>query len=229
MKNRLFYNTIVIVLIVIASISIFLMYKTLDYNDYTLDVVALKEVLTPKKETLAILIEQENGDYLESESNSWPTDDYVYNPTKSGCVDKDGNEINEALSFDTNTNKASIRTIKSLQCYLYFDIKSVPTVTSATISSLDNEISTRITNITFDQVVNVSHYYLVINNVTLEYDGLNMTPNNTEDIPCYEGDTQYSFEVYAVTTNGVTTNSYNGTITSSNEMAPCFSGDRGID
>ena len=103
---------IILLLIVIESITLFLAYKSLNSKVYE------EEINTSKNNMFAILIEQDDGSYKES--STWPTDNYIYNSSLSGCVDYSGNKLNGALSFDEETKVATVNTKTSAKCYLYF-------------------------------------------------------------------------------------------------------------
>ena len=64
---------------------------------------------------MAILIENENGDYIESTSNTWPGEGYEFNTDLSRC------ENGGKLSWDGS--KITLRTSSSDKCYVYFNKK----------------------------------------------------------------------------------------------------------
>ena len=69
----------------------------------------------------AIMLEQEDGTYKEDNSNIWPADEIrIYDQDKSGCVDTNGNKIENSLSYNTDTRNVSIRTKEVSSCYIYF-------------------------------------------------------------------------------------------------------------
>ena len=72
--------------------------------------------------SLAIMVERHRGegDYVEQESTTFPTDkDYV--ASLSGCVDADGKDIPDALTYEGG--KATIIADSSAFCFLYFKIR----------------------------------------------------------------------------------------------------------
>ncbi|MBQ7031774.1 MAG: hypothetical protein IJN13_05380 [Bacilli bacterium] len=74
----------------------------------------------------AIMLEQDDGTYDESGSNTWPTDgERVYDQKLSGCIDANGNSIDNALSYDAVNNKVILRTQQASMCYLYFSFPPV--------------------------------------------------------------------------------------------------------
>jgi len=114
-KNIL--RVVIVFLVLLEITSIFLMWKSANNKDITLNDVKLKGV--NKNSGLAIMIEQEDGTYKESSSNTWP-EEMMFNEEKSGCIDNDGNTIDGALTYEGGI--ANIKTKSSSYCYLYFDI-----------------------------------------------------------------------------------------------------------
>ena len=84
--------------------------------------VKLKEPLQNKQ--FALMLEQEDGNYLESEGEL-PTDGYHFNKEKSGCVDINGKIINDALDYDYYNHVVLLDTSKTSYCYLYYDIETI--------------------------------------------------------------------------------------------------------
>ena len=70
----------------------------------------------------AIMIEQSDGTYKESDSKVWPTIGYDYDEEKSGCVDELGNTINGILTYDVVNRLARVKTNKAATCFLYFEL-----------------------------------------------------------------------------------------------------------
>ena len=109
-----YVKLIVVLLIVIESITLFLAYKSLN------NPVDKQEYKYENNNIFAILIEQDDGSYKES--SSWPTGEFIYNDSLSGCVDYSGNALNGALSFNEETKVATVNTKTSTKCYLYFNV-----------------------------------------------------------------------------------------------------------
>ena len=66
--------------------------------------------------TLAIMYENDNGEYVESTSSNWLGDGYTFNATLSKC--KNGSKI----YYDSATNKVMVEANTNDRCYVYFDI-----------------------------------------------------------------------------------------------------------
>jgi len=121
-KRRRFYNIAIVCLVVIESIFIYLSYRSFGNKEMILDEVNLTAGKPVEKDNLfAFMIEQENGEYVKSDLDTWPTD-MVFNAAKSGCIDADGNTIEGALVFDNTTHMATLTTNATAYCYLYFSI-----------------------------------------------------------------------------------------------------------
>ncbi len=71
---------------------------------------------------LAIMVESDykTEKYTKWENKEFPTNGYTLNRIKSGCVDKNGNNI-DALTYNEDNKTISIKTKQSVYCYLYYD------------------------------------------------------------------------------------------------------------
>ncbi len=119
MKKDKVKSFIVLALILVEITSMFLMYKSLSDKETTIDDVAIKENNIVNKDIFALMIQQSDGNYTKSSSSTFPTDGYTFNETLSGCVDKNGNKIENALI--KNGNEITLRTKQTSYCYYYFD------------------------------------------------------------------------------------------------------------
>ena len=123
MKSKVLKNSIVSLLVIIECISVYLGYRSLqERNNFELPNVSM----APKKNksSLAIMLNEGDGLYVESTNSEWPGSDYIYNAEKSGCLDANGLAIpGNPISYDTNTRKAQVSSNKTSYCYLYFDKK----------------------------------------------------------------------------------------------------------
>ena len=72
--------------------------------------------------TLAIMYENDNGEYVESTSSNWLSDGYIFNESLSKC--KNGSKI----YYDDATNKVMVEANTNDRCYVYFDIYKTPTL-----------------------------------------------------------------------------------------------------
>jgi len=120
-KSRKIMLAFCVVLLVNVEISmIWLMKESLPKNNIP-NILTEENII--KNNAFAIMLEQSDGNYVESSDKIWPSD-MIFNNEKSGCVDKDGNIIENALLFDTTSNTATVYTETTGNCYLYFDLSS---------------------------------------------------------------------------------------------------------
>ncbi len=112
------YNLIIVLLIIMEFFFMFLSIKS--FNNKDLD----KYIFGINNETnkmLAIMLEDENGDYKPYNSESFPEFPYIFNSELSQCIDIKGNIIKDAISYDEDTNLANVVVTKTSQCYFYFN------------------------------------------------------------------------------------------------------------
>ena len=105
--------------ILLVEISnVFLMWKNLAKKEINNNLINKDN----KEEIFALMLEQEDSTYQVSDLTVWPTN-MKYNRELSKCMDKNGEIIENVLSYDEDTNIAILETNKTAFCYLYFDIK----------------------------------------------------------------------------------------------------------
>ena len=169
MKRKRIVSTFVVVLVIIEIISIFLVYKSGSNRKTILDNVKLNEI--DKYSGIALMLQQSDGTYKESESSNWPTNGYMFNKELSGCIDGNGNTLENALTYKNGT--LTIKTRTNASCYLYFDI---PNLNSLCESYDDiNKCSKRED---LDQVNGIW-------DSTLEDDGYRYTGTNPDNYICF--------------------------------------------
>ena len=101
----------------LVTLSIITIIKLNDKKEVVLDNVKLKESIN---NTFALMLEQSNGTYEESTDTEWPSEGYTFNSKMSGCVDSNGNTLENALTYKNGAIKLKTRT--NAMCYIYFDI-----------------------------------------------------------------------------------------------------------
>jgi len=126
-KKINFYAIAVISLVLLESIFVYLSYKSFNNNDtYMEEVNLLEEANLDRNNMFAIMLGDKNGIYTESDSNKWPTDgSYSFNASRSGCIDANGNTLEDVLSFNASSWTATLTTNTTAYCYLYFDLDQV--------------------------------------------------------------------------------------------------------
>lgn len=118
-KKRYGIIFIVTFLVIVEICMVFLMYKSSSNKQTLLDDVNLSE---QESSMFAIMLEQNKGQKDYTESTTWPNgSEYQYNESSSGCINKDGDKIENALSFSKENNIATVNTNDTSYCYLYFD------------------------------------------------------------------------------------------------------------
>ena len=116
-KNIKHYKLVIALLIVMEIFFVFLSIKS--FNNKNLD----KYIVGDNNKTnkmLAIMLEDENGDYKPYNSETFPEFPYIFNSELSQCMDIKGNTIENAISYDEDTNLANVIVTKTSQCYFYF-------------------------------------------------------------------------------------------------------------
>ncbi len=117
---------LIMILAIMEVCSIFLTWKSLSHKITIIDNVKFKEENKKEKKAVAIMLNDGNGSYKESESTTFPKVGYIYNTQKSGCIDTTGKEVVNAISYESG--KVSLRLNQKLYCYLYFDKKEKPII-----------------------------------------------------------------------------------------------------
>ena len=109
----------VIILLIITILSLTYGIKYLNKTKYEeLPEVKLKERVE-KEKSFAIMISDDGNNYQEYKNNEWPGDNYKYKEAQ--CIDSKGNLVDDVISFESD--KATIKTDKTIYCTLYFDHK----------------------------------------------------------------------------------------------------------
>ena len=118
-SNKKINFLLIITLIVVEIISLFLTVKSFLNKNNSIDKINTDY---NSGEMFAILVENDNGEYIESTALSWPSNDtYSYNASRSVCINSKGETIENALTFNRSSNEARIKTQEAVYCYLYFD------------------------------------------------------------------------------------------------------------
>ena len=137
---------------------------------------------------LTLMLEQEDGTYQESTSNTWPGEGYIFNSELSSC--QNGGE----LSYDSENNKVILYNNKSDGCYVYFDIYiyNKPVINSINLTEATNN-SITISVLATEETNPISNYYYIINDGTPV-----STTSNTYTFSGLDSGTTYTIKVYVV-------------------------------
>ena len=126
-------SNILIIIIFVVIICIFTICNLNNNNEIILDEITNEEEY---KNVMAIMIEEKNEDgtyyYKKSNDKKWPID-MAFNSEKSRCLDKNGNKIEGALSYNPVTRIAKVNTTTTSYCYLYFDLDKEPPINNNVI------------------------------------------------------------------------------------------------
>ena len=187
----------VIVLIITLSI-------TLSKSD---DNVVLSDNANDKKlinnSFLTLMLEQSDGTYKESTTNTWPKGNYAFNSELSRC--ENGGE----LRWDREQGIVELLSNKSDACYVYFDLYNVVQISNVSTSTTYNSITVTVTTSGGENPVD--KYYFSIDgglsyqeSTSSSYTFSNLTDNHEYTIQVYAKDTlgyESNEEVVKVTTN----------------------------
>ena len=157
---------------------------------------------------LTLMLEQSDGSYQESTSNTWPSGNYAFNETLSRC--ENGGE----LKWDREKGIVNLLSNKSDACYVYFDLYNVVEITNVSATKTTNSVTL---TVTVDAGENpVDKYYFSKDggnsyqeSASPNYTFSNLTPNTT-----------YTFQVYAKDTLGYESNEEVIKVTTDNYVNP---------
>ena len=109
---------IVLVLVILEFFLMFLSFKS--YGNKNLDKYIFGINAKIDKSMMAIMIEESDGKYNQSNLTTFPDFPYIYNQELSVCEDASGNKIENAIIYDEDAKKVSISVSKTSMCYFYF-------------------------------------------------------------------------------------------------------------
>ena len=157
---------------------------------------------------LTLMLEQDDGTYQKSTSNTWPTGNYAFNKDLSGC------ERGGELVYDRETNIVKLISSGSDKCYVYFDKYNVAKITNVTNTKTTNSVTLTVTIEAGENAVDKYYFSSDGGNSYQEstspnYTFSNLTPN-----------TKYTFQVYAKDTEGYESNEEVIEVTTDNYVNP---------
>ncbi len=203
-KKVLLISSVLLTLIIIIS-SVFIIYKSNANNEIVMQDDGEKLI---NNSFLTLMLEQEDGTYQESTSNTWPSGNYAFNSELSRC--ENGGE----LRWNREQGIVELLSNKSDACYVYFDLYNVVTITNVSATKTTNSVTL---TVTVDAGANpVATYYFSMDggnsyqtSNTSSYTFSNLTDNTT-----------YTFQVYAVDTAGYESNEETIEVTTDNYVNP---------
>ncbi len=152
-----------------------------------------------KNNALTMMLERDinSNEYEVATSNEWPTEGYIFNAEMSAC------ERGGTLSWDSETNRVVMASGSADKCYVYFDRYTTVSITNVTASNITNSsITLTVEATTFDSPI--TNYYFSMDN-GLSYEE---SESNTYTFNNLNTGTEYNFRVYAVDSNGISSNVY---------------------
>ena len=143
---------------------------------------------------LTLMLEQDDGSYQKTTSNTWPGDGYAFNNELSGC------ERGGELVYDRETNIVKLISGGSDKCYVYFDKYNVAKITNVTSTKTTNSVTLTVTTEAGEN--EVDKYYFSKDNRSSYVE----SSTNTYTFSNLNYGTTYTFKVYAKDTLGYETN-----------------------
>ena len=205
MKKKVLIGVCSIFFIVLAVILSIALFKSND-NVILSDNTNNKNLVN--NSFLTLMLEQSDGSYQESKSNTWPSGNYAFNSELSRC--ENGGE----LRWDREEGIVNLLSNKSDACYVYFDLYNVVTITNVQSTKTTNSVTL---TVTVDAGENpVATYYFSMDggrsyetSTSPNYTFSELTPN-----------TSYTFQVYAVDSQGYESNEETIEVTTDNYVNP---------
>ena len=157
---------------------------------------------------LTLMLEQSDGSYQESTTNTWPSGNYAFNESLSRC--ENGGE----LRWDRENGIVELLSNKSDGCYVYFDLYNVVQISNVEATKTYNSITVTITTSGGENPVD--KYYFSI-------DGGNSYQESTSPSYTFSNLTsnhEYTIQVYAKDTLGYESNEETIEVTTDNYVNP---------
>ena len=193
MKKIFFYVIIVILLIINIIVTVF------DNSKQVVESNADYNINNKKNNALTMMLETDvdSNEYEVATSNEWPTEGYIFNAEMSAC------ERGGSLSWDSENNRVLMASGSADKCYVYFDRYTTVRITNVTTSTVTNNSITLTVEATAEGNPIATYYYS-------SNDGQNYAKStrNTYTFNNLSTGTEYNFRVYAVDTNGISSNVY---------------------
>ena len=143
---------------------------------------------------LTLMLEQDDGSYQKTTSNTWPGDGYAFNNELSGC------ERGGELVYDRETNIVKLISGGSDKCYVYFDKYNVAKITNVTNTKTTNSVTLTVTTEAGENPIE-KYYFSKDDGQSYEE-----STSNTYTFSNLNYGTTYKFKVYAKDTLGYETN-----------------------
>ena len=204
MKNKiLVLGVVLLTLSIVISISFII-----NRNGSSNELVLNEDKNLINNSFLTLMLEQEDGTYAESTSNTWPSGNYAFNSELSRC--ENGGE----LEWDREQGIVKLLSNKSDGCYVYFDLYNVVQITNVQTTKTTNSITLTVTVEAGENPV--ATYYFSIDG------GRSYQESNTNTYTFSNLDygTTYTIQVYAVDSAGYESNEEVIEVTTDNYVNP---------
>lgn len=127
MKKKILLISGGLLTFVIVITTIFIVNKNSTNNE-----TVMKDKIINNNSFLTLMLEQSDGTYAESTSNTWPGKGYIFNKELSSC--QNGSE----LSRNEELGAVTLSTTIADSCYIYFDLYNPPTLVEWVISQYNS-------------------------------------------------------------------------------------------
>ncbi len=157
---------------------------------------------------LTLMLEQSDGTYKESTSNTWPSGNYAFNETLSRC--ENGGE----LKWDREKGIVNLLSNKSDACYVYFDLYNAVEITDVNTTKTTNSVTLTVTVEAGENPIATYYFSMDGGNSYQE------SNTNTYTFSNLDNGTTYTFQVYVVDTEGYESNEEVIEVTTDNYVNP---------
>ena len=200
MKNKKLILTISVISCVLIVSFVIIYNLSKNTNNYLAESKSKNSI---NNSFLTLMLEQSDGTYQESKSNTWPSGNYAFNSELSRC--ENGGE----LEWDREQGIVKLLSNKSDGCYVYFDLYNVVQISNVSSTKTYNSITVSVTTSGGENPV--ATYYFSIDggnsyqeSTSSSYTFSNLTDNHEYTIQVYAKDTlgyESNEEVIEVTTD----------------------------
>ena len=195
-------KVVMICVLLVIFCSFFLVYIQNEYFIKEKNIILKSDTETHIINSNAITMMYEtvsgSGEYQTTTDTLWPQEGYVFNERLSGC------ENGGTLSWNSETNRVIMESNTSDRCYVYFD--KYATIKINKVET--NKITSNVISIDVSAVAGtnpITKYYYSIDNGN----SYNVSSNSNWTFSSLNVGTHYSIKVYAIDSNGFSSDVYN--------------------
>ena len=147
--------------------------------------------------TMMLETDVDSNEYEVATSNEWPQEGYIFNAEMSAC------EKGSELIWNEETKTVNLKTSMSDKCYVYFDRYTIVNITNVITSNITIHSITLTAEVTTSENSIVAYYFSINNGESYVE-----SESNTYTFSNLSAGTEYNFRVYAVDSNGISSNVY---------------------